>query len=171
MRNRMRLGAVTVALILVAVVALPALAADESMTVGRFVTQIAENQHLDASDVPTAVGSLRAAGIRIPAGIDYNKRLTEGDVAQISQLAGLKVRTSSPGAYFDEGQVDRFMLSFAGELGTRGDDSIGTDSHTNPGQGSGPGNGNGNGPPFDPFAKGKHGKGKGKGPHTPTDPE
>jgi len=167
----MRVGAVTVSLILAVVAAVPAMAAGETMTVGRFVQQIALQQHLSASDVPTAVGSLRAAGYRIPAGVDFNKRLTEGDVAQISQLAGLKVRTSSPGAYFDEAQVDRFMLSFSGELGTGGDDSVGTDSHENPGQGSGPGNGNGNGPPFDPFTKGKHGKGKGKGPHTPTDPE
>ena len=170
MRNGKRVGAITVALILAAVVALPALAAGE-MTVGRFVQQIASQQRLNASDVPTAVGSLREAGIRIPAGTDFNKRLTEGDVAEISQLAGLKVRTSSPGAYFDEGQVDRFMLSFSGELEAGGDNGVGTNSHENPGQGSGPGNGNGNGPPFDPFTKGKHGKGKGKGPHTPTDPE
>jgi len=164
MKKSSRLGATVVAFVLMVALALPAVAAD--MTVGSFVQKLAREKNLDATDAQTAVDSLAAAGVRVPADIQLNGRLTEGDVARVSRSAGFNVTTARPSAYFDAARVDLFFNTFAYELGPgRGTDNRSTDSAD---QRSDVGTG---GPPFNPFGKGK-GKGgtKGKGPNfTPTD--
>ncbi len=175
-----RLAAVAVALFVIAAVAAPALAAEA--TVGRFIQELAKVKNLNATDPAIAADSLRGVGVRLPAKLEFDKKLTERDVADISRRVGLLVTTSNPGAYFSEQKVDRFFQSFSTELTspigsgsgafvtTECDPAV--ENCDNPGQGEGPGTGNGNGPPFDPFAKGRgKKKGKAKQARTPTDPE
>jgi hypothetical protein len=168
-----------VALILLAAVAAPALASGSD--VGGFIQQLAKSKNLNATDPAIALDSLRAVGVRLRPDLRLDKKLTEGDVADISRAAGLLVTTSNPDAYFDEEKVDRFFQAFAIELGqnennggafstTACDSSV--ENCDNPGMGDGPGTGNGNGPGFDPFSKGRgKKKGKAKQSRTPTDPE
>ena len=146
-----KLSVLAVAVIL-AVTAIPALAANDS-TVGRFVQEMARAKNLNATDATIAADSLRAVGVRLPADLRLNKRLTERDVVEISRGAGLPVSTTNPDAVFDGDQVDRFFLVFGKELGVTEPDR----PHT---------------PWFDPFTKGKgkH-KGWGKGHRTPSEPE
>jgi hypothetical protein len=180
MMNEKRLGAVALAFVMMAVIAVPAFAASDEVTVGRFVQEMAKAKRLNATDAVTARNSLRAAGIIVPD-ISFSKRLTELDVTLFSRTAGLQVTTSNPDGYFNQDQVDRFFASFASEIGVPNGAGAGGGSTDewcqnpngcdNPGEGTGPGNGNG-GPPFDPFTKGKgKNKGKGKSSRTPTDPE
>jgi hypothetical protein len=147
-----------VAVIMLAAVAAPALASEA--TVGRFVQELAKVKNLNATDPAIAADSLRAVGVRLPSGLQYTKRLTEADVADISRSAGLLVTTSNPDAYFGEEKVDRFFQAFAVELTQNaGSGEIITTTDTAS-------------QPFDPFTKGKsNGNGKGKGGRTPTDPE
>ena len=160
MRKANRVAAMAVALILMAAVAAPALASEA--TVGRFVQELAKVKNLNATDPAIAADSLRAVGVRLPSDLQYDKRLTEGDVAEISRTAGLLVTTSNPDAYFGEEKVDRFFQAFSVELSLGG-----VSGELPPNEAL-----DGNGPPFDPFTKGKsNGNGKGKGGRTPTDPE
>jgi hypothetical protein len=104
------------------------------------------------------VDSLRAVGVRLPADLKLSKRLTEADVVEISQSAGLLVNTSNPEARFTGDQVDRFFDVFGSELTAAGQEN----SNLTP-----------QAPWFDIFTKGK-GKKKGwlkKGHRTPTEPE
>jgi len=165
MRNLKRFGAWAVALVVIAVLAVPAQAGE--YTVGQFIQRLAMTKSLNATDADTAARSLAASGIRIPSDVNYSDALTEGHVARLALAAGLKVRTASPDAIFDETNVDRFFASFKSELrkpGNREADQAAQDgvlkSHFP--------NGNGNG-----FGHGKgKGKGKGKGLNvTPTDIE
>ncbi len=174
MTKKIRVGSAAVGLLMLAALVVPAFAAD-TYTVGEFVQDLAKLKGVDARNAPVAAASLASVGIRIPPGLDYSKRLTEADVARISQAAGLAVRTSSPDAPFTEEQATTFLIGFVGELGpgeeddpvdTHGDGDPGNEDHGNAQDGGG-------NPPFDPYAKGKGGsKGKKKG-HgvTPTEPE
>jgi len=180
MRNVNRLAAMAVALILMAAVAAPAIAGEA--TVGRFVQELAKVKNLNATEPAIAADSLRAVGIRLPGKLEFDRRLTEADVATISRAAGLLVTTSNPNAYFDDQKVDRFFKSFSVELslggqegdgaGTYGDDDCAPgDDCTNPGAGD-PGHGGEVPPGFDPFTKGRgKARGKSKQSRTPTDPE
>jgi hypothetical protein len=151
-----RIGAVALAFVMVVAIAAPVLAAGD-VSVGDFVMKLAKARNLNASDVNTAVNSLNAVGVRLPAGINYTDRLTEGTVTGISRSVGLNVRTSTPDSNFDSDMVDRFFVSFASELGDNDDTVISVDFHNN---------GNGKDP------NGKGGKfGKGKGGRTPSEPE
>jgi len=167
MKRSSRLIAGLFASMLVVTLALPAVADD--ITTGGFVQKLARQKQLDATDVQTAVDSLAAIGIRLPADLQLNRRLTEGDVTRISRAAGLNVTTARPSAVFDAARVDQFFNTFAYDLGPGNERS--TDSGD---QGSHFG-GDGNGPPFNPFGKGKGkgdaiGQGKGKGLNfTPTE--
>ena len=158
MRKANRVAAMAVAVIMLAAVAAPALASEA--TVGRFVQELAKVKNLNATDPAIAADSLRAVGVRLPSGLQYSKRLTEADVAEISRSAGLLVTTSNPDAYFGEEKVDRFFQAFSVELtqgASSGEIITTTDTASQP---------------FDPFTKGKsNGNGKGKGGRTPTDPE
>jgi len=158
MRKANRVAAMAVAVIMLAAVAAPALASEA--TVGRFVQELAKVKNLNATDPAIAADSLRAVGVRLPSGLQYTKRLTEADVAEISRSAGLLVTTSNPDAYFGEEKVDRFFQAFSVELtqsAASGEINTTTDTASQP---------------FDPFTKGKsNGNGKGKGGRTPTDPE
>jgi hypothetical protein len=166
MRNIIRLGAIAVAALMVVAMVAPALAASE-VTIGRFVQELALHKNLNAMDVPTAVDSLRVVGIRLPAELDMDARLTEGAVVSVSRAIGLRVTTSNPNTPFDESQVESFFFAL-GEQVNDDDSEIITDTDSPYNQG----NGNGNGPAFDPFSKGKgkH-KGKAKGWQSPTEPE
>ena len=173
MRKVKRLAAVAVALVLTAALAAPAIAGD--ITVGRFIEELAKVKNLNATDPAIAADSLRAVGIRLDRGLQLDKRLTEGDVAEISRAAGLLVTTSNPEAIFDSEKAEKYFAVFQFEL-SQGSLSSATECApgdcTNPGEGSGPGTGNGNGPPFDPFSKGRgNAKGKSKQNRTPTNPE
>ena len=162
-----RLGVLVVALALAAV---PALAA-ASVSVGDFVQGLARAKNLGASDASAAVASLAGVGIRMPAGTDLGRPLTEADVASISRLAGVKVTTTRPDAPFDEQRLQRFFTTFANELGPKtGGETVSTRNGETPDGQSG--DAPGNGPGFDPYSKGKGGsKGKKKGHRTPSDPE
>jgi hypothetical protein len=165
MRKLIRLGAIAAAALMIAVTVAPALAASE-VTVGRFVQELALHRNLNAVDVPTAVDSLRAVGIRLPADLDMNARLTEGDVVSISRAIGLRVTTSNPSTPFDQSQVESFFFALGDQVVSDSEYNTMTDSPY------GTGYGKGNGPAFDPFTKGKgkH-KGKAKGWQSPTEPE
>jgi hypothetical protein len=165
MRKSERFGAMAVAILMVAVMSMPAFAASD-VTVGQFIQRLAMSKNLNASDARVAAGSLADAGYRLPAGLNYAEALTEGHVADIAATVGLKVRTSKPEADFAQANVDRFFKSFQKELrkpgtpGEAGSIVAKTDTDRHPGHGWAKGQG-----------KGK-GKGKGKNPHgTPTDPE
>ncbi|MDH3628304.1 MAG: hypothetical protein OES25_11735 [Acidobacteriota bacterium] len=167
--NRVRrLSAVAIAFAMVVAFAMPALAAN-SITVGKFVQELARAKNLNATDAIIATDSLAAVGVNLPKDLDLGANLTEGTVAAISRSMGLNVTTSRPDRDFNTDQVNRFLQSFTVELGAGTQTTHSTGE--NPGEGSGPGNGN-SGPPFDPFSKGKgKNKGKGKGGMTPTEPE
>ena len=166
MRNLKRLGAMALVVMLAAV--LPALAKDA--TVGEFIMGLAKTKQVEATDIGSAVDSLARVGVRVPAGLNFSKSLTEADVSRISRLAGLNVTTTTPDQTFDSVQMDRFFVTFSGELGPgKGDDYQARNGETPDGSS---GDAPGNGPPFDPYSKGKGGsKGKKKGHRSPTDPE
>ena len=156
MRNVKRLGAIAVAVVIAVALAMPAVAKDA--TVGGFVTGLANAKGLNATSPQIAADSLANVGVRIPSGINFSKRLTEADVAQLSRLAGVNVTTTSPDRVFSDGQVSQFFQTFAGELG-RGGKVGGEEADTRKVD-------------FDPYSKGKGGsKGKKKGHRSPTDPE
>jgi hypothetical protein len=162
MKTTKALGAL--ALLCAMVVAGAPSQADSTTDVGDFIVRLATAKNLNSADPQIARDSLAAIGVRLPSDLDLEKSLTEGDVATISRLAGLRVTTSRPDAEFSDAQLRDFFDSFGAELGATGAEG------DNPGQGSGPGNGNG-GPPFDPFTKGQgKKKGKGKQPVTETEP-
>jgi hypothetical protein len=149
------LSALVIALMLVA--AIPALAASD-YTIGQFVQELARVKNVNATDSRIAVDSLRAVGIRVPAGLDLTAALTEDAVVDISRAAGLRVATNNPGAPFDEGQVASFFSAFAVELGVGGEqDDPPTTQDRDPDK-------------FDPFTKGK-GNHYAKGHRSPTEPE
>jgi hypothetical protein len=145
--------------VLLASVALPAFAASNNdATVATFVQGMARSMNLNATDARIAADSLRAVGVRLPADLELNKRLTEADVVQISQAAGLPVNTSNPEAFFTGDQVDRFFDVFGSELTSVGNENADQTPRV---------------AWFDPFYKGK-GKKVGwlkKGYRTPTEPE
>ena len=165
MRKSERFGAMAVAILIVAVMTVPAFAST-GITVGQFIQRLAMSKNLNATDARVAAGSLADAGYRLPAGLNYSEALTEGHVAGIAGAVGLKVRTTKPDAGFDQGNVDRFFKSFRRELrkpGSAGDAfPVAADSKAKGKDGS-------------EGSKGKSkGKGKGKGKNkgtTPTDPE
>jgi hypothetical protein len=132
----------------------------EQVTVGRFVMDLAKAKRLEAVDARSAAAALDRVGVRIPAGTDFSKRLTEGDVARLSRLAGLNVTTTNPDGSFDNDRLGSFFTVFASELATGSARS----STSTEGEESGP--------PFDPYAKGNGGsKGKKLGHRSPSDPE
>jgi len=160
MRNLMRLGAVAIALVMLA--AVPAEAGE--LTVGQFVQQLARAKNLNATDASVASDALAGVGIILPSNLSYSKVLTEGDVAQIARVAGLNVRTANPTATFDSDKAGRFFSSFSGELrtgnktyrekqyrkkGASDEDPTGEDEDDGSGKG----------------------KGKGKNDRTPTEPD
>jgi hypothetical protein len=153
------LSALVIALMLVA--ATPVLAAND-FTVGQFVQELAKVKHVNATDAQIAVDSLRAVGIRVPAGLDLGANLTEGAVVEISRAAGLRVATNNPSAPFNESQVDSFFSAFSVELGVGGENDDPPTSQESirdrdPSK-------------FDPFTKGK-GNHYAKGHRSPTEPE
>jgi hypothetical protein len=125
------------------------------LTVGQFVQELARLKNLNAVDQRAAADELAQAGYRLPADLDFSKRLTEGDVARISVAGGLPVSTSDPEMPFTSEQVHRFLLAFSTEL--TGEDESEDPPETREKD-----------PGFDPFGKGK---GKGKGSHSPCEPE
>jgi hypothetical protein len=96
-------------------VMVPAHAAGK-VTVGDFLTQIAQVKNLPATDAATAAASLRAAGVVLPV-LDVKATLDEGSVAKIASSLGLNVSTNNPAASFSAAQADAFVSTFASELG------------------------------------------------------
>lgn len=171
-----RLGAFALTVLLATAMAMPVLGADDgnTMTVGRFVQRLAQSHQLEATDPAAAAGALERVGIRLPQNLDFQKTLTERDVATIGRSAGLDVTTNRPDATFGRDRVERFFMTFASEFtpvpGKVGGEEVVARGGATPDGESG--NSNGNGPPFDPYTKGKGGsKGKKKGHRSPTDPE
>lgn len=156
MRNLMRLGAVAIAVIVLA--ALPVNAGE--LTVGQFVQQLARAKNLNATDASVASDALAGVGIILPSTLSYSTLLTEGDVAQIARVAGLNVRTANPMATFDSDKADRFFTSFSSELRT-GDKTYREKQYRKKGAGEGEDEDDGSG----------KGKGKGKNDRTPTEPD
>ncbi|TDI47477.1 MAG: hypothetical protein E2P01_06910 [Acidobacteria bacterium] len=157
--NVKRLGALFVAALLVTA-AVPAFAASDA-TVGEFVIRLAKTRNLVATDARIAVDALRGIGVRVPADLNYSKKLTEGDVARLSRSFGLNVTTTSPDNSFTTDQVDSFFATFGVDIGfTAETEGNSTRDHSS-------------GLAFDPYSKGKGGsKGKKKGhDFTPTEPE
>lgn len=90
-----------------------AMAAD--VTVGQFLVEIAKVRNVSAADPESAARNLQTAGVNV-AGLDLRKSLTEGDVARIADLVGVKVSTTQPEAPFTQRQVDNFVKTFAADL-------------------------------------------------------
>ncbi|MHC4067212.1 MAG: hypothetical protein ACYSUI_22295 [Planctomycetota bacterium] len=163
-----RLGAVAVALAMVALLAAPAFA-DGTTKVGYFLIRMAEFKNVHATDSRMAADALRTVGVRVPSDLDHDAALTEAVVARLSKLAGVRVTTSTPDRLFTATQVERFFGSFGDELAqngamTRACEGADCENPGNPDVDPQA--------PFDPFAKGKgKKKGKAKRPVTPTEPE
>ncbi|NIM62587.1 MAG: hypothetical protein GTO30_13375, partial [Acidobacteria bacterium] len=85
--NVKRIGALFVAALLVTA-AVPAIATSDA-TVGEFVIKLAKSRNLAATDARVAGDALRGVGVRVPADLNYSKRLTEGDVALLARSFGL----------------------------------------------------------------------------------
>ncbi len=119
MKNLKSLKVVAAVLIALAMLAAPALAAGQDLTVGKFLMEIAKVKQLDAVDALTARTSLANAGIKV-GNLDLDKGLTQGDVVVISNAAGLPMSTSTPEAAFSNDQMVTFIGTFGPELG--GDD-------------------------------------------------
>jgi hypothetical protein len=149
-------GTLFVAALLVTA-AVPTFAAGDA-TVGEFVIKLAKTRNLAATDAQVAGNALRGVGVRVPADLNYSKRLTEGDVALLSRSFGLNVTTATPDTLFTADQVDRFFATF--DVGITVDEGNTARTHAE-------------GLAFNPYAKGKGGsKGKKKGhDFTPTEPE
>ena len=162
MKRSLRCAALAAAALVFVASATPTPAATDE-TIGSFIQQLARSKNLIAIDAQTAAEALGSVGVRLPANLNYGKRLTEGDVVRIARAAGLNLNTATPESDFSADEVERFFAVFSAEL-TPGDVG-GEGTLTNA-----PGNDNPNvqGPPFNPFEKGK---GKGKGGVTPTEPE
>jgi hypothetical protein len=115
MKNLKSLKVVAAVLIALAMLAAPALAAGQDLTVGKFLIEIAKVRQLDAVDAMTARNSLANVGIRF-GNLDLDKDLTQGDVVLISTAAGLPMSTSTPEAPFDNEQMSIFISTFGPEL-------------------------------------------------------
>ena len=148
-------GTLFVAALLVTA-AVPTFAAGDA-TVGEFVIKLAKTRNLAATDAGVAGNALRGVGVRVPADLNYSKRLTEGDVALLSRSFGLNVTTATPDTLFTADQVDRFFATF--DVGITLDEGNATRARDDL--------------KFNPCSKGKGGsKGKKKGhDFTPTEPE
>jgi hypothetical protein len=109
-------------LALMLVSAMPVLAAGD-ITVGGFIQELARVKNLNATDARIAVDSLRSVGIRIPEEIQLTRKLTEGDVVEISRAVGLRVSTNNPEAPFTQEQVNSYLQAFSAELGVIGGSS------------------------------------------------
>ena len=107
MRRLIRIA--LMALVALAVI-VPAQAAGK-VTVGDFISQIANVKNLPAQDGATATASLRAAGYNLPA-LDLAAPLNEGTVAKIAGSFGLKVTTSNAAAPFNSSQSAAFVSTF-----------------------------------------------------------
>lgn len=121
MKNLKSLKVVAAVLIALAMLAAPALAAGQDLTVGKFLIEIAKVKQLDAADAITARASLANVGIRV-GNLNLDKGLTQGDVVLISNAAGLPMSTSTPEATFSNDQMVTFISTFGPELGG-GDDN------------------------------------------------
>ncbi len=156
-----RIGPIAAAAALFLAFVTPAMAASD-ITVGDFVQRLAAAKGLAGTDTRVAVDALRGIGVRVPADLNYSKKLTEGDVAIMARSFGLNVTTTNPDNLFTSDQVDSFFATFGGDIDFTlvGDDGL-TSKHHAPGL------------TFDPYSKGKGGsKGKKKGhDFTPTEPE
>ena len=141
MKNLKSLKVVAAILVVFAICAAPAFAAE--LTAGKFMIEIAKVKNLPALNAATAKGSLIAAGINVTS-IDVTKVLTQGDVVAISNAAGLRMKTSTPEATFSNEQMVNFISSFGLEMGDSGEEATT----------------NGDKPKVDPRTKGK-GKKKG----------
>ena len=169
MKSLTRVSATVAAALLVVALAAPAVAAND-VTVGQFVQRMAMVKNLNSTDAMIAADSLRAVGVRLPADLKMDARLTEADVVNISRAAVLRVTSSNPDKVFTSGQVDSFFFAFSDEIGVNGDPD--DENYGNTVRPYGEGYGNGWGPPFDPFTKGKgQAKGKAKGWRSAWEPE
>ncbi len=152
MKNLKSLKVVAAVLIAFAMLAAPALAAGQDLTVGKFLIEIAKVKQLDAVDAATARLALANAGIKIGE-MDLNKTLTQGDVVQISNAAGIPVSTTTPESAFTNDQMAVYISTFRPELDA---DDSGNNPHAH-----------GKPPYFDPHEKGQH---KGHMKRSPAEP-
>jgi len=88
-----------------------------TVTVGQFYTELAQAKHLVSVDAASAEANLRGAGFNLPK-LALNKGLTEGDMASISTALGLAVTTQRPSELISEAQLNTYMASFGGQIGT-----------------------------------------------------
>ena len=116
MKNLKSLKVVAAVLIAMAMLAAPALAAGQDLTVGKFLIEIAKVKQLDAVDALTARPSLANVVFRV-GNLELDIGLTQGDVVLISTAAGLPMSTSTPEATFDNDQMVTFISTFGPELG------------------------------------------------------
>ena len=107
-----RLGMIVV--LAVGAMAAPAFAAN--VTVGQFLTRLAEAKHLVAADAASAEANLRSAGFNLPR-LELGKPLTEGDMTAISNALGVAVTTERPSSLITDTQMATFMTSFRGQIG------------------------------------------------------
>jgi len=116
MKNFGSLRGIGAALIVVAVFAGPALAAQP--TVGDLYMELASLRGIAADSPIAAQTGLVSSGVDLPA-LDVSKTLTQGDVVDISRRFGLKLSTSRPNDEFSSEEMDGFVSGFGDEIGGR----------------------------------------------------
>jgi hypothetical protein len=130
---------------------------EESLTVGKFLVEIARTLNLACSNESEAVTSLRSVGYDIPA-MSLGAGLTQGDVVTIANALGRPLSSTAPGQSFSRLEADRFLESFSRDL--QGSATSGTEASTD---------GESDKPKTDPLTKGK-GKKKGLHKQSPSEP-
>ena len=133
-------GLLAVAALILAI-ATVAVHAGDKLSVGDFVTMVANAKGLPAGSAQEASGSLTGSGYKLP-GLNLDAVLTEGDVVSISKSVGITLTTSTPTQEFDRDQATSYFASLSGEFGTGntpGEGDPETNKKPNPGTDKGKG--------------------------------
>ena len=87
-----------------------------TVTVGDFLQSYAKALKIElpaSASGDTIVAALKASGVKLDAGIDPAKSLTQGDVVRIGKLNGLRLTTNKPETAFTAEEVEQFFTSYA----------------------------------------------------------
>jgi len=133
--------------------------ADTPVTVGDFLGAYAKAMNIQLpanADSDAVVAALKASGVKLDAGLDTAKALTQGDVVRVAKANGLRMTTRNPESAFTLSEMDQFFTSYGATL-TQGNDRVAASDN----------------PPGDPANNANTTKGKKKGRpfQSPTEPE
>ena len=86
-----------------------------TVTVGDFLQSYAKALKIELpaqASGDTVMAALKASGVKLDAGVDPSKALTQGDVVKIGKANGLRLTTNQPEAAFTTEEVDQFFTSY-----------------------------------------------------------